>query len=56
MMLAAIWSGTLRVPAALASRMPEGVAVGNVPIATPEDVQTITTDQARMVEAIQQGL
>ncbi len=32
------------------------IAVGNVPIATPEDVQTITTDQARMVEAIQQGL
>ncbi len=32
------------------------IAVGNVPISTPADVLTITADQARMVEAIQQAL
>jgi D-alanyl-D-alanine carboxypeptidase/D-alanyl-D-alanine-endopeptidase (penicillin-binding protein 4) len=31
------------------------IVVGNVPIATPEDVLTVTADQARMVEAIQQS-
>lgn len=28
------------------------IAIGNVPISTPEEVLTITADQARMVEAI----
>lgn len=32
------------------------IAVGNVPISTPADVLTVTDDQARMVEAVQQSL
>jgi D-alanyl-D-alanine carboxypeptidase len=31
------------------------IAVGNVPIASPEDVLAVTADQARMVEAVQQS-
>lgn len=31
------------------------IAVGNVPVSTPTDVLTVTADQARMAEAIQQS-
>jgi D-alanyl-D-alanine carboxypeptidase len=32
------------------------IAVGNVPIATPQAFATVTADQARMVVAVQQDL
>jgi D-alanyl-D-alanine carboxypeptidase len=35
-------------------RVPFMIAVGNVPIATPQMFETITADQVRMVVAVQQ--